>query len=122
LYLRDKTTKRSNPPSHLKKKKKKKKKKKRGLKRKLTEEDRDRIYDTVTHEDPHIRHRYLLAAVDTKIKVSSLRLLLREMGKYKWLQKRRPMLTKEHAKQRLEWALLPSTMDIDMVALSPMDG
>ncbi|ORY63214.1 uncharacterized protein BCR38DRAFT_524835 [Pseudomassariella vexata] len=52
----------------------------RGAPRKLTEEDRDRIYDIVNHENPHIKHRDLLATVDNKIKDRALRMLLREMG------------------------------------------
>ncbi|KAH6654192.1 hypothetical protein BKA67DRAFT_564388 [Truncatella angustata] len=56
---------------------------KRGPKRKLTEEDRDRIYDIIYHEDPHIKHRDLLQEVDDKVKLTSLRNLLREMGKRK---------------------------------------
>jgi transposase len=75
-----------------------------GPKRKLSEEDRDHIYDIVHHQNPHIKHRDLLREVDNKIKLSSLRNLLREMGKRKWLQKRRPMLTADHARQRLRWA------------------
>lgn len=76
-----------------------------GAPRKLTEEDRDHIYDTINHTNPQIQHRDLLREVDNKIKTRSLRYLLRELGRRKWLQKRRPMLTAEHARKRLNWAL-----------------
>lgn len=55
-------------------------KKRSGRPRQLTEEDRDYIYDLVTHISPHITHRDLLAAVDNKINARSLQYLLREMG------------------------------------------
>ena len=64
-------------------------KKRSGRPRKLTEEDRDYIYDLVKHQNPHIIHRDLLAAIDNKINYRSLRYLLKEMGTCKWLQKLR---------------------------------
>jgi transposase len=75
-----------------------------GQPRKLTEEQRDRIYDIATHENPHISYRDLLESVDNAIKERSLRGLLREMGRRKWIQRRRPLLTPAHAAARLEWA------------------
>ncbi|RYC77209.1 hypothetical protein BFJ63_vAg19917, partial [Fusarium oxysporum f. sp. narcissi] len=47
-----------------------------GAPRKLTEEQRDQIYDTVT-TDPHITMRDLLDSVDNAVKLRSLRYLLR---------------------------------------------
>ncbi|KAJ0135773.1 hypothetical protein HZ326_21206 [Fusarium oxysporum f. sp. albedinis] len=55
---------------------------------KLTEEQRDRIYNTVT-TDPHVTMEHLLDPVGNVIKLSSLRYLLREM-KRKW-QARKPL-------------------------------
>jgi transposase len=54
-----------------------------GAPRKVPEEDRDFIYDTITHSDPYIKHRDLLSSVDDKVKARSLRYLLRELGKRK---------------------------------------
>ncbi|KAI1852611.1 hypothetical protein JX265_003093 [Neoarthrinium moseri] len=51
-----------------------------GARRKLTEEDRDYLYDLVVHQNPNITHADLLEAVDHKIKARSLQYLLREMG------------------------------------------
>lgn len=75
-----------------------------GRPRALTEEDRDQIYDTITHKDPHIKMVDLLETVDHKIKEQALRMILREMGRRKWLQRRRPHLKERHARLRLEWA------------------
>ncbi|KAH6645442.1 hypothetical protein BKA67DRAFT_585049, partial [Truncatella angustata] len=66
----------------------------RGPKRKLTEEDRDRIYDIIHHEDPYIKHHNssdnnLLREVDDKVKLTSLRNHLREMGKHNLASYRR---------------------------------
>lgn len=74
-----------------------------GAPRKLTAEQRDQIYETIT-TTPHIPMRDLLDSVDNAIKLRSIRYLLREMGKRKWLQKKRPALTEERARKRLEWA------------------
>lgn len=74
-----------------------------GAPRKLTEEQRDQIYDTVTYQNPHISHKDLLVSVDNAVKERSLRYLLRELGRRKWLQLKRPMLTEDHARQRREW-------------------
>lgn len=75
-----------------------------GRPRQLTEEDRDKVLDIVTNEDPHIRVPDLLKRVDNKVKERSIRMLLREMGKRKWRQRCRPLLTDDHARQRLQWA------------------
>lgn len=76
-----------------------------GAPRKLTEDDRDHVYDIITHINPHIKHRDLLREVDHKVKERSIRALCYEMDRRKWLQKQRPMLTKEHAQKRLQWAI-----------------
>ena len=55
-----------------------------GAPRRLTEEQRDQIYDTVTYKNPHISYRDLLDSVDNVVKQQSLRGLLRELGKRKW--------------------------------------
>ncbi|KAL6868527.1 hypothetical protein J3F83DRAFT_699174 [Trichoderma novae-zelandiae] len=52
-----------------------------GVPRKLTEEQRDLIYDTVTHINPNVTNQELLDLVDHVIKTRSLQMLLREMGK-----------------------------------------
>lgn len=49
--------------------------------------------------------RDLLREVDDAIKKRSLQGLLREMGKKKWMQKKRPVITVHHANARLAWAL-----------------
>ncbi|WKT54047.1 hypothetical protein QSH57_004631 [Fusarium oxysporum f. sp. vasinfectum] len=58
-----------------------------GAPRKLTEEQRDQIYDTIT-TDPHVTMRDLLESVDNAVKLRSLGYLLREMNKRKWMQKK----------------------------------
>ncbi|KAJ0135309.1 hypothetical protein HZ326_20819 [Fusarium oxysporum f. sp. albedinis] len=75
-----------------------------GAPRKLTEEQRDQIYDTVT-TDPHITMRDLLDSVDNAVKLRSLRYLLREMNKRKSMQKKRVALTPLQARKRLDWAI-----------------
>ncbi|KAF5234251.1 hypothetical protein FAUST_7711 [Fusarium austroamericanum] len=58
-----------------------------GAPRKLTEEQRDQIFDTVT-TDPHITIRDLLDSVDNAVKARSLRYLLRiDWKKVKWSDK-----------------------------------
>lgn len=75
-----------------------------GAPKKLSEEQRDRIYDIVTHEKPHISTEDLLKEVNHAIKERALRYLLREMGRRRWLRKKRLMLTPQHAAARLTWA------------------
>ncbi len=69
---------------------------------KLSEEQRDYIYDLVTFQDPHLKTRDLLAAVDNAVKDRAMPNYLSELGKGKWLQRQRPYLTEEHARKRLE--------------------
>lgn len=54
-----------------------------GAPRKLTEADRDHIYDLIIHENPHIRTKDLLAAVDFKVKDRVIRMLTRDLGRRK---------------------------------------
>ena len=75
-----------------------------GRPRILTDEQRDHVYDIVTHKNPHISMPDLLAEVDNAVKLRSIRVLLREMDRRKWLQRRRPHLKPEHAAKRLRWA------------------
>lgn len=69
----------------------------------LTDEERDRLYDTAI-SNPHIKTRELVLEVDNALKDRTIRRLLREMGLRKWRQHRRPELTDEHARKRLQWA------------------
>lgn len=80
-------------------------KKRSGRPRSLTEEQRDYIYDIVTNKDPHIKMRDLLHEVDDVAKKRSVQRLLREMNLRKWIQKKRPFITPEHAAARLDWAI-----------------
>ncbi|KAH7119228.1 hypothetical protein EDB81DRAFT_667541 [Dactylonectria macrodidyma] len=54
-----------------------------GAPQKLTEDQRDQTYDTVT-TNPHVAMRDLLDFVDNVIQLHPLRCLLREMNKKKW--------------------------------------
>ncbi|KAJ6094481.1 hypothetical protein N7467_001994 [Penicillium canescens] len=71
---------------------------------KLTEEDRDRIYDTI-QEKPSILIEDLLGEVDFKVHRTSIWRLTYEMGLQKWRKMQRPSLTPLHAEKRLRWAL-----------------
>jgi hypothetical protein len=71
-----------------------------GAPRKISEEERDHIYDLTT-QDPHIKMRELFDEVSTPLTKKTMQRLLREMHKKKWLQKVRPLLEEEHANQRL---------------------
>lgn len=74
-----------------------------GAKRKLTEEQRDHIYDRI-HTDPHVTYESLLDEIDYTVLKRSIQNLTREWGKRKWLQKRRPEIKPIHAAKRLAWA------------------
>lgn len=74
-----------------------------GRPRKLTEQQRDHIYDLVQSE-PHIRHIDLLTEVDHVVKRRSIQYLLSEMGCRKWKQLNRPEIKPIHAAKRLAWA------------------
>lgn len=52
----------------------------KGRPRALTEEQRDHVYDVLSHRDPTIKMRDLLAEIDFAVKPRAMRLLLREMG------------------------------------------
>jgi transposase len=75
-----------------------------GAPRKLTEVQRDEIYDIVNFQNPHVKYRDLLDSVDHVVKERSIQRLLRELDKRKWLQRKRPVLTENHAAARLRWA------------------
>lgn len=74
-----------------------------GAPRKLTEEDRDHVYDLI-QQTPSITREDLLAEVDYKVKKTSIWRLTHEMGLRKWRKMQRPMLTPERAAKRLAWA------------------
>ena len=74
-----------------------------GQPRKLSEEQRDSIYDLTEH-NPDITHKDLLALIDYAIKERALRVLLREMNKRKWKKLRRPQIQICHAEARCAWA------------------
>ena len=62
---------------------------------KLTEEQRDHIYDLSIHQ-PHIKIHDMLEEVDHVIKERSIRGLLNEMGRRKWKQLQRPEIQEIH--------------------------
>lgn len=71
--------------------------------RKLTEDDRDHIYETI-QQNPSILAADLLKEVDYKVKRHSIWRLTHEMGLRKWRKMHRPTLTPIHAEKRLAWA------------------
>ncbi|KAJ5459624.1 uncharacterized protein N7458_001176 [Penicillium daleae] len=75
-----------------------------GTPRKLTKEDRDRIYDAI-QSNPSITREDLLKEVDYKVKPSSIWRLTHEMGLRKWRKMDRLYLTPEYTVKRLSWAL-----------------
>lgn len=75
-----------------------------GAPRKLSAEQRDYIYDIVTHQNPHATNQDLLADIDEAVKKRSIQRLLRELGKRKWRQTKRPEIKEIHAEKRLQWA------------------
>ncbi|OQD72675.1 hypothetical protein PENANT_c235G00440, partial [Penicillium antarcticum] len=75
-----------------------------GQPRKITEEDRDHIYDII-QEKPSILIEDLLGEVDFKVHRMSIWRLTHEMGLRKWRKMQRPALTPIHAEKRLRWAL-----------------
>jgi hypothetical protein len=62
------------------------------------------VYDTITHENPHIKTPDLLELVDFKVKKRSIQYLCRELGRRKWIQRKRVALKPEHALLRKAWA------------------
>lgn len=75
-----------------------------GAPKKLTEDDRDHIFETI-QEKPSILIEDLLAEVDYKVHRMSIWRLTHEMGLRKWRKMQRPCLTPLHAEKRLRWAL-----------------
>lgn len=84
---------------------------------KLSEDDRDYLYEVVT-TNPTIRQVDLLAEVDHKVKKRALRIGLRAMNLRKWVQRRWPYLKAEHAAARLAWAQQYQYLDWRRVILS----
>jgi transposase len=74
-----------------------------GAPRKLSEQQRDHIYDTI-QQNPHVMIPDLLAEVDHVVKKRSIQRLLNEMDMRKWKQRRRAEIKPEHAAARLQWA------------------
>lgn len=74
-----------------------------GRSRKLTEEQRDLVYD-LTRLNPHIKLRELVMEVDHTVAIRTMRRLLKEMGRRKWKRLKRPELKPIHAVKRLIWA------------------
>ena len=75
-----------------------------GQPRKLTEEDRDSVYDAI-QSNPSITRDELLSVVDYKVHAMSIWRLTHQMGLRKWRKMERPYLTPIHAAKRLQWAL-----------------
>ena len=75
-----------------------------GAPRKLSDEQRDHLYDLAVHQNPHITNQELVEEVDFTLHKRSIQKLLREMGRRKWKQKERPEIKLHHAEKRLEWA------------------
>lgn len=74
-----------------------------GTPRRLTEEHRNRIWDTIETK-PHTTYNDLLSEVDHIVQRRSIQRLLNEMGKRKWIQRNVPELKPEHAVKRFQWA------------------
>ena len=87
-----------------------------GAPRKLSDEQRDHLYDIATHQNPHITNRELVNEVDGTVKKRSIQRLLREMGRRKWRQKQRPEIKDSHAERRLQWARMYESFTPDMWA------
>jgi transposase len=75
-----------------------------GTPRKLSEEEKDHLYDHAIHKNPHIKIRELVNEIDHDISKDTIRRAFREMHKKKWLQKVGPEIHPHHAAQRLAWA------------------
>jgi hypothetical protein len=69
--------------------------------RKLSDEQRDYLYNVATHTNPYATNKDLCAEVNRLVKVRTIQRLLREMGRKKWLQRSRPDITLTNALQRL---------------------
>lgn len=74
-----------------------------GQPRKLSEDQRDRLYE-MTETDPHVTYRDMLEEVDNVVCRRSIQNLMNEMGRRKWRQRGRPELKECHAIARLRWA------------------
>ena len=58
--------------------------------RKISEIERDHIYDTISHINPHTTNQDLLADVDKEVLKRIIQRLIRELGRRKWRQRSRP--------------------------------
>ena len=75
-----------------------------GAPRKLSEEQRDYIYDIAIYQNPHIINQNLIQKIDRACRKRSIQKLLREMDRRKWRQRCRPEIKQVYADKRLEWA------------------
>jgi len=75
-----------------------------GRPRAYTERDERRILRLIRRE-PKIRWRCLKLTTDIDISLRTFKRLLKRLHVRKWLSKKRPALTEEHAAARLAWAL-----------------
>lgn len=64
-----------------------------GRPRKLTEEDRDQLYDVISTE-PCVKYQDLMDEVDNTVKKESIRRLVNEMALRKWRQLSQPALSR----------------------------
>jgi transposase len=74
-----------------------------GRPRKLSEEERDRIWESI-HGNPNTTYEDLLSKVDHKVAKRSIQRLLHEMDLRKWHKLERPLLSDAAAIKRLRWA------------------
>jgi hypothetical protein len=75
-----------------------------GAPRKLTDSDRDHVYDIISFRNPHIKNRDLLLEVDSEVKLRTMKTLCRELGRKKWLKRKRAEIQPHYAIARLAWA------------------
>jgi transposase len=75
-----------------------------GAPRKISEAERDLLYDTAIHQNPHISTKSLTQEVDQEVSERSIRRLMQEMDRRKWRQRKRAEIKQVHADKRLEWA------------------
>lgn len=75
-----------------------------GQPRKITEDDRDHIYDII-QQQPSVLTDDLLKELDFKVHRQSIWRLTHELGLRKWRKMQRPTLTPLHAEKRYRWAL-----------------
>ncbi|KAJ5982151.1 hypothetical protein N7451_012251 [Penicillium sp. IBT 35674x] len=74
-----------------------------GPPKKLNDEDRENIHRAID-TNPRVKYDDLLATVDYRVRRQTIYKFLKEENRRKWLVLRRPALTEEQARKRLEWA------------------